>query len=304
MFLTKALLSSVIIPLSLMTGLSVSPTVTNQDTENLLIYERTDATDIEYAVSEWDTTLQGFITESDFNRYIIYKHSIYIEFADYHKHSGRITYNQSISNRVPHIENPDKVMLTNRFLYFYDVQSICIYYYEIKYHDGGQSYAPDSNYVNVTVNNFQESTYDKTLNDVYDVIETMSGTVTDIKTNTDTIIDKLLDLIDGTTSSQNAADDLDDKTTDLSSSIGSLETIESSAVDDMTDALGNIDVNTSQGIILLPQFTNAATWVKQQFDWITNIKPNPNDASTKPFGMLLTYSLVLGLGLFIIGRLK
>lgn len=297
MFLAKALLSSVIIPLSLVTGLSISPTVASND-DSLVISEYVTRLDYDSQGVSW-TTDNNIGYYDAYNQYNIFRHSIYISFNDNHKHTGRITYQQSVSGRQPFIDDTENVVIRGNYIYFYDVMSIRVDYYEPR-----QANTHTTGYVNVTVSNLVNTTVDKDINDVYTLINSMTGTVTDIKTNTDTIISKLQDLIDGTSSSQSASDDLDDKTTDLSSSIGSLESIESSAVDDMTDALGNINVSTSQGIILLPQFSNAATWVKQQFDWITNIKPDPNHANIQPFGMLLTYSLVLGLGLFIIGRLK
>ena len=61
----------------------------------------------------------------------------------------------------------------------------------------------------------------------------------------------------------------------------------------MNSALNNVNVNFDVGNQLGSKFLASAQWVRQQFDSLT---------SNTPFGTVLSFSLILGIALLIIGK--
>lgn len=102
-----------------------------------------------------------------------------------------------------------------------------------------------------------------------------------------------LDNISGTVDSDKSADNLEDSSSDLQSSFDDMFGYEDDFNSDMNDALDDIDVNFNIGNTFGSKFLASAGWVRSQFDLLT---------SATPFGSVLSFSLLLGLALLIIGK--
>lgn len=97
----------------------------------------------------------------------------------------------------------------------------------------------------------------------------------------------------GNQSTSNTVNNLSDQNLALDSSISSYDNLEASYNDQMDLALNDIDL--SPGIINQTGFLNAATWVGAQFNRLV---------LNTPFELALTFSMVLGLGLVIVGKMR
>lgn len=107
------------------------------------------------------------------------------------------------------------------------------------------------------------------------------------------LLDNLNILANGTTGSNSAANTLENSTSQMNSSQNSLVTQEDSFNDQMNNSLNNIDPNFNINTQFGSKFITSANWVKTQFDKMTG---------STPFGSVLGFSLLLGVGLLIIGR--
>lgn len=102
-----------------------------------------------------------------------------------------------------------------------------------------------------------------------------------------------LDNLGGTQSSDQSADNLEDNTSQMIDDQEDLFAYEDDFNENMNDALDDINVNFNIGNTFGSKFLASAQWVRQQFDALT---------STSPFGSVLSFSLLLGLALLIIGK--
>lgn len=105
----------------------------------------------------------------------------------------------------------------------------------------------------------------------------------------------LIDYLSGN-SAQDSINDNDDITQEFTDQADLIVDLESSFTDDFESSLNNpsIDVNTTPQSLFGSSFTASASWLRSAFNHLT---------LNNPFGSLLTYSLLLGLALLIIGRL-
>lgn len=94
-------------------------------------------------------------------------------------------------------------------------------------------------------------------------------------------------------STDESADNLDIESNDFSDAADNLFGYEDDFNNDLNDSLDDINVNFDVGNAFGSKFLNSAQWVRQQFDALTN---------TTPFGTVLSFSLILGLALLIIGK--
>ena len=85
----------------------------------------------------------------------------------------------------------------------------------------------------------------------------------------------------------------DEASTTLGSKFDSYDEVESNMVSNMESSLGNI--STDSDLIGNSSFLSSAVWVKQQFDRMTN---------NTPVGSVLGFSLILGLALIFIGKIR
>lgn len=94
---------------------------------------------------------------------------------------------------------------------------------------------------------------------------------------------------DSNESTQNL-DDVSDSYSDVSSQVFNLEDQFGSG---FNSSMNNVPTNFNFGTQFGNKFLASATWVRNQFDQLT---------LNNPFGALITYSLILGLALLIVGR--
>lgn len=92
---------------------------------------------------------------------------------------------------------------------------------------------------------------------------------------------------------QDSVDNLEDSTQDMNDQFDDMFSYEDDFNNNMNDALDDINVNFNIGNTFGSKFLASATWVRQQFDRLTN---------NTPFGSILSFSLLLGLALLIIGK--
>lgn len=104
---------------------------------------------------------------------------------------------------------------------------------------------------------------------------------------------KLLDAFTGNSSTDTSSDNLEDSASDFQTASESLFSYEDDMNDDLNDALSDINVNFNVGTQLGSKFLTSASWVRNQFDSITN---------NTPIGTVLSFSLILGLSLLLIGK--
>ena len=102
-----------------------------------------------------------------------------------------------------------------------------------------------------------------------------------------------LDEVAGTTSSDNSAAELQNEQSEFGQSASELYQYENDFNESLNDSLDDINVNFDIGNTFGSKFLASATWVRQQFDALT---------SSSPFGSVLSFSLVLGIALLVIGK--
>lgn len=106
------------------------------------------------------------------------------------------------------------------------------------------------------------------------------------------VLINLQTIAQGTQQSNTAASDLEDSADDIVQNSNTMFTFENQQNTNMNNALQSINTNFDIGTIG-SSFLTSAAWVKTQFDNLTN---------TTPFGSVLSFSLLLGLALLIIGK--
>lgn len=99
----------------------------------------------------------------------------------------------------------------------------------------------------------------------------------------------------GDHTTESSSYNLSQKSDDLSSVTSDLNTFETNLASDLTTQMNAIDLNTSGSIITNNNFLRSSNWVRTQYNrMITN----------NPFGSMISFSLVIGLSLLIIGKLR
>lgn len=109
---------------------------------------------------------------------------------------------------------------------------------------------------------------------------------------TNDLLDSLKAIQPNVDTNESAAD-LEDSQSDFSQSASDLFDYENSFNESMNDSLENINVQFNVGNQLGSKFLASASWVRTQFDSLTN---------NTPFGTVLSFSLILGIALLIIGK--
>lgn len=117
-----------------------------------------------------------------------------------------------------------------------------------------------------------------------DTIDT--NTITVKAPDTDSLI------TDGNTNSQSATSNNDQSNQLLNNTVNQMESLENEYKSNLNSNLDNINVNDFN-ISGITQLSNAANFVRVQFDNLTK---------NNPFGIILGFSLFLGLSLLIIGK--
>lgn len=100
-------------------------------------------------------------------------------------------------------------------------------------------------------------------------------------------------IANGTNNSGESAADLQDEQSEFDSSASDLYQYENDFNESLNESLDDINVNFDIGNTFGSKFLTSASWVRQQFDALT---------STSPFGSVLSFSLVLGIALLVIGK--
>lgn len=119
-------------------------------------------------------------------------------------------------------------------------------------------------------------------------------------TNQNTIITKLTDLITqiktGENKEKNSANQADSANSQMNDTISSYENLESNSLNNMNDSLDSLDIsNQNNNLFGNSKFIGSAKWVRDRFNELT-----VNNA----FGYMITFSLVIGLSLTIVGKLR
>lgn len=96
-----------------------------------------------------------------------------------------------------------------------------------------------------------------------------------------------------TVEQEQSADDLQNEQSEFASSSEDLFQYENDFNESMNDSLDDINVNFDVGNTLGSKFLASASWVRTQFESLT---------SNTPFGSVLSFSLILGIALLIIGK--
>lgn len=107
------------------------------------------------------------------------------------------------------------------------------------------------------------------------------------------LLDNINTIANGTTQSNNSVsnlEDMNDDYNDVSQQVFGLENNFSTGFD---SSMQNVPTTFNFGTQFGNKFLATATWVRNQFDTMT---------TNTPFGALITFSLVLGLALLIVGR--
>ena len=86
---------------------------------------------------------------------------------------------------------------------------------------------------------------------------------------------------------------LNNSSDELNNSSNQLITQEDVFNDDMNNALQDIDTNFNIGTNFGSKFISSANWVKTQYDRLTG---------NTPFGSLISFSLLIGLALLLVGK--
>lgn len=109
----------------------------------------------------------------------------------------------------------------------------------------------------------------------------------DLKAKNNTLVES------GNNISQSAENALSGQNEALSGSVNQINSIETTYNDDLNAALNDIDISTD--LVQHTGFTNAALWVATQFNRFV---------IGTPIELVLTFSLVTGLGLILLGRVR
>lgn len=119
------------------------------------------------------------------------------------------------------------------------------------------------------------------------LLDNISTKLTDIKNSLSTIIS-------GNTNSQNAVSDLSNNTSNFTNTVDDVESMDNLASTKLDDSMSNINTNDVD-LITNGNFVNSMNWVSRHYSQIIN---------NTPISKLLVFSLVIGLALTIIGKVR
>lgn len=102
------------------------------------------------------------------------------------------------------------------------------------------------------------------------------------------------DIVSGNSSSQSVKDSINSKNTALSNNISSVNTFENQQGENFTNDMKSINFESSD-LVENSNFLSSAKFVRDQYEHLTN---------GTPFYSLIVFSLSLGIGLTVIGRLR
>lgn len=102
------------------------------------------------------------------------------------------------------------------------------------------------------------------------------------------------DIVSGNSASQSVKDSINSKNTDLSNNISSVNTFENQQGQNFTNDMQSINFESSD-LVENSSFLSSAKFVRDQYEHLTN---------DTPFYSLIVFSLSLGIGLTVIGRLR
>lgn len=108
------------------------------------------------------------------------------------------------------------------------------------------------------------------------------------------LLEDLHNIANGTQGSNDSVSNLDDATSDLNDSISDYVGVENSFNNDMNTALNDIPVNNNLPTAMGTKFLQSANWVRVQFTRLTD---------NNPFGSVLSFSLVVGIALLVLGKI-
>ena len=141
---------------------------------------------------------------------------------------------------------------------------------------------------------------DSTSNNIMIPIYVNSKTYTNVSTDfallfglNNSLLENLNKIANGTTQSNQSSSSLDSQSSQFESDAQQMYSYENTFNSDMNTNLNNINTNFDIGNQLGSKFMYSATWVKTQFDNITN---------GTPFGTILSFSLLLGIAMLLIGK--
>lgn len=121
----------------------------------------------------------------------------------------------------------------------------------------------------------------------------IDGMYTNLNTVAQTSMSTNNSLISGNPTSQAAQSALNNSNTTLNNRVDQMNTIETEYNSDLNAALDDIDLSTD--LVQHTGFTNAALWVSAQFNRLV---------LGTPFELVITFSLITGLSLVLIGKMR
>ena len=107
------------------------------------------------------------------------------------------------------------------------------------------------------------------------------------------MLDNIALIAQGTQSSNNSSSDLEDLADDFTQTSNDVNAIQNSVGQGLTDSLQNVPTTFNFNTGFGAGFITSAQWVRNQFNTLT---------VNTPFGSLITFSLILGLALLLLGR--
>lgn len=108
------------------------------------------------------------------------------------------------------------------------------------------------------------------------------------------LLEDLHIIANGTSGSNESVSNLDDSTSDLNESINDYVGLENDFNNNMNNAMEDIDLNSNLPTAMGTKFLQSANWVRVQFNRMTE---------NNPFGSVLSFSLVVGIALLILGKI-
>lgn len=130
-----------------------------------------------------------------------------------------------------------------------------------------------------------------TLNSAYLAGSYTSGSLTYYPDNVGSSTDQLI--MNGDENTTSSSNSLDSGTSNMSSEFNDYFDMEDSFLDNMSNSMEDIEV--SSDLVTDTNFLAAADWVRTQFNNLT---------LNSPFGLVVTFTLILGLALLIIGKIR
>lgn len=130
-----------------------------------------------------------------------------------------------------------------------------------------------------------------TVNNAYLAGTYTAGSITYYPDNVGSSTDQIL--VSGDQGSIDSSNSLNTSTNTMNTNFNSYFDMEDDFLTDMNDAMNDIDPTSD--LMVDSSFLSAASWVRDQFDALT---------LANPFGLVVTFTLILGLALLIVGKIR